>query len=73
MLLQVHGLCWNNKAVHLSVISVEVRVQAKSAMYAMYTSAMYATDGETDKQTDRRTDKSNAYCPLLYVRGHSKL
>ena len=29
LLLQVHGLCWNNKAVHLSVISVEVRVQAK--------------------------------------------
>ena len=29
LLLQVHGLCWSNKAVHLSVISVEVRVQAK--------------------------------------------
>ena len=34
--------------------------------------AMYSTDGQTDGQTDRWTDKSNAYCPLLYGRGHNK-
>jgi len=29
LLLQMHGLCWNNKAAHLRVISVEVRVQSR--------------------------------------------
>jgi len=31
----------------------------------------YVRDGRTDRQTDDRTDKSNAYCPLPYVRGHN--
>ena len=51
------------------------KIWARSAFgfwnLALFT--MYTNDRQKDRrQTDGRMDKSNAYCPLQYVRGHNK-
>ena len=59
LLLQVHGLCWSNKAVHLSVISVEVRVQAKilNELHEVSRTVVY----KQDRPKDRTLGNSTAY------------